>query len=155
MFDFRKWRHLADVGVSVGIRKPSRSGSARFCARSGRICRDRATDAASTSTRQSPQHASGRFVFDHHRIQTLQTLPRLNFTTEECQLCPVLKDNIDVPLAVPRAYALAHNYSETLRALKRRHCGASQCVSNFGLKFAGRLNSLWRWIGRLGASSVI
>jgi hypothetical protein len=27
-------------------------------------------------------------------------------------------------------------------ALKRRHCGASRCVSNFGLKFASRLNSL-------------
>lgn len=27
-------------------------------------------------------------------------------------------------------------------ALKRRYCGASQCISNFGPKFAGRLNSI-------------
>jgi len=53
-----------------------------------------------------------------------------------------LRDNIVVLLTIERAYLFP--------ALKRRDCGASQCVSNFGLKFAGRLNSIWRRIGGSG-----
>jgi len=39
-------------------------------------------------------------------------------------------------------------------ALWRRHYGASQCVSNFGLKFAPRLNSLWTWKATGGGSAI-
>jgi hypothetical protein len=67
------------------------------------------------------------------------------------------KDNIIVLLTIsglisPSAQSLRDfsGAKVTFPAPKRRDCGAPQCASNFGLKIAGRLNSLWRRIGGSG-----
>jgi hypothetical protein len=60
------------------------------------------------------------------------------------------KDNVGVLLAKPRALILQHNDSEILR---RHSVINAACVSlhfNFRLKFANRLNSVWKRIGGSG-----
>jgi hypothetical protein len=66
-------------------------------------------DTAITATRMS------RSALDHQ----IQTLLRLIITTEECRLCPFLKDNIGVLL------------NRNFPALKRRHWGASHAFQIF------------------------
>jgi hypothetical protein len=56
----------------------------------------------------------------------------------------------DPERAVPSCNDQAASSIREFPALKRRHCGASRGASNFGLKFADRLNSLWRRIDWFG-----
>jgi hypothetical protein len=79
----------------------------------------------------------------------------LKYHNRRVQIMPGFKGQHRCPIDHKAGLSLSAQSLRDFPALKRRHCGASQCVSNFGLKFASRLNSLWRWIGRLGASSAI
>jgi hypothetical protein len=70
------------------------------------------------------------------RVQLIRAQLRVSMrATEECKLCLILKDNIDVPMQ--RAYpTITLPFFSTLPGAKAAHYGASQCAPNFGLRFA-------------------